>query len=63
MPAREPVGMEMSSSRIMGTKDDIDEDVWAAMPISPLPALFKEVEIRDEKMEGEEVKHETFYNP
>ncbi|RDL38622.1 uncharacterized protein BP5553_02962 [Venustampulla echinocandica] len=60
LPALEPVGMELLTPRDVTDKP---EKEWP-LPISPLPALFAEAEMRDERAgKSESPKHETFYHP
>lgn len=60
LPALEPVGMELLTPRDVTS---YPEKEWP-LPISPLPALFAEAEIRDERAgKSESPKHETFYHP
>ncbi|KAH6670684.1 hypothetical protein B0J14DRAFT_101000 [Halenospora varia] len=57
LPALEPVGMELLTPR-----DEAPEKEWP-IPISPLPRLFAEAELRDQRMGADSPKHNTFYNP
>jgi hypothetical protein len=59
LPAVEPVGNELLTPR-SGTKDSHEE--WP-LPLSPLPLLFAQAELRDERTgQSESPKHETFYH-
>ncbi len=67
LPAVEPVGSELSTPIFARTR----EDVWPvspmtpAMPLSPLPQLFAEAELRDQRkgVGDKSPKHDTFYHP
>jgi hypothetical protein len=59
LPAVEPVGNELLTPR-SGTMDPHEE--WP-LPLSPLPLLFAQAELRDERTgRSESPKHETFYH-
>jgi hypothetical protein len=66
LPAVEPVGSELSTPIFARTR----EDVWPVspmtpMPLSPLPLLFAEAELRDQRkgVGDKSPKHNTFYHP
>jgi hypothetical protein len=59
LPAREPVGSELSTPRdgTMASHDD-----WP-LPLSPLPLLFAMTELRDERTgNNQSPKHDTYYH-
>jgi hypothetical protein len=59
LPAVEPVGNELLTPR-SGTMDPHEE--WP-LPLSPVPLLFAQAELRDERTgRSESPKHETFYH-
>jgi hypothetical protein len=59
LPAVEPVGMELHTPR-SGTMESPEE--WP-LPLSPVPLLFAQAELRDERTgRSESPKHETFYH-